>query len=64
MENRKSPITGKEGSPIELKKAASWTKNYRERHPGQAISQFFWKRDTRKNPLSARLPGHQVLLCL
>jgi len=34
-------ITGKEGGPIKLDEAASWTKNYREKHPGETISQFF-----------------------
>ncbi len=44
MENQKeSPVTGREGSPIELELAASWTKHYRDNHPGQTISQFFGK---------------------
>jgi hypothetical protein len=44
MENQKeSPVTGREGSPIALETAASWTKHYRDNHPGQAISQFFGK---------------------
>jgi len=44
MEKQKrTPITGKEGSPIELELAASWTKNYRDKHPGETISQFFGK---------------------
>lgn len=43
MENRKSHLTGREGSPIDLKVAASWTKHYRDRHPGETISQFFGK---------------------
>jgi len=34
-------ITGNEGGPIELDKAASWTANYRHRHPKATISQFF-----------------------
>jgi hypothetical protein len=38
-----SPISGKEGSPIELELAARWTKNYRDKHPGETISQFFGK---------------------
>lgn len=38
---RKSVITGREGGPIKLDVAASWTKNYREKHPGETISQFF-----------------------
>jgi hypothetical protein len=40
---REHPITGKEGSPIELEVAASWTKNYRTKHPREPISQFFGK---------------------
>jgi hypothetical protein len=44
MERRKKkPITGREGSAIDLELAASWTKNYRDKHPGEAISQFFGK---------------------
>jgi len=39
----KHPITGREGGPIKLDVAASWTKNYREKNPGQTISQFFGK---------------------
>jgi hypothetical protein len=38
---KEDPITGKEGSPIKLDIAANWTKNYRDRHPGETISQFF-----------------------
>jgi len=37
----KTPITGREGAEIELNVAADWTKNYRDRYPGQTISQFF-----------------------
>ena len=44
METERKPvITGREGGPIKLDEAASWTKNYRERHPGETISQFFGK---------------------
>jgi hypothetical protein len=44
MESEKKPvITGREGAPIKLDEAASWTKNYREKHPGETISQFFGK---------------------
>jgi hypothetical protein len=44
METQKeNPVTGREGSPIKLDVAASWTKNYREKHPGETISQFFGK---------------------
>jgi hypothetical protein len=38
---RKGPITGQEGSEIELELAADWTRNHRHRHPGTTISQFF-----------------------
>ena len=38
---RATPITGKEGAEIELNTAAEWTKNHRERHPHNSISQFF-----------------------
>jgi hypothetical protein len=40
---RENPITGKEGSPIDLDVAANWTKNYRDKHPKEPISQFFGK---------------------
>ena len=44
METEKKPvITGCEGGPIKLDEAASWTKNYRDKHPGETISQFFGK---------------------
>jgi len=36
-----SPITGEEGAAIDLELAASWTKNHRQRHPNDTISQFF-----------------------
>jgi hypothetical protein len=39
--DQRSPITGNEGGPIELELAASWTANYRDRHPRETISQFF-----------------------
>lgn len=38
---RTAPITGKEGAEIELSLAAEWTKNHRDRHPHNSISQFF-----------------------
>jgi hypothetical protein len=38
---KKGPVNGKEGGPIALKEAAEWTKNYREKHPGDPISQLF-----------------------
>lgn len=39
---RSTPITGKEGSEIDIKVAAEWTKNYRDRYQkGVIISQFF-----------------------
>ena len=40
-QERTSPITGKEGSEIELNVAAEWTKNHRSRNRGGIISQFF-----------------------
>lgn len=44
MKNEKeTPITGKEGAAIKLDVAANWTKNYRRKHPGETISQFFGK---------------------
>ena len=44
METLRKPIvTGREGGPIKLDVAASWTKNYRDKNPGQTISQFFGK---------------------
>jgi hypothetical protein len=44
METQKERlITGREGGPIDLEVAASWTKNYREKHPDSTISQFFGK---------------------
>lgn len=36
-----SPITGKEGAPIDINLAAEWTKNHRHRNPKDIISQFF-----------------------
>jgi hypothetical protein len=38
-----NPITGREGEEIDLQLAASWTKNYREKHPRETISQLFGK---------------------
>jgi len=38
---RTTPITGKEGAEIELAVAADWTKNHRDMHPHNSISQFF-----------------------
>lgn len=39
---KRGVITGEEGGPIELEKAASWTANHRNRHSKDAtISQFF-----------------------
>jgi len=44
METQKEgPIKGTEGGPIKLDVAANWTKNYRDKHPGETISQFFGK---------------------
>jgi hypothetical protein len=36
-------LTGKEGSPIDIKVAAEWTRNHRHRNPRGVISQFFGK---------------------
>jgi hypothetical protein len=38
---RKSPLTGSEGSEIDLKVAAEWTQNHRHHSPDEVISQFF-----------------------
>jgi len=45
MENTNNGIhlTGKEGEEFDLQLAASWTKNHREKHPGQPVSHFFGK---------------------
>lgn len=44
MEKSKTPVlTGKEGEEFDLHKAASWTKNHRERHPDHPHSHFFGK---------------------
>ena len=40
-QERIAVLTGKEGSEITLAVAAEWTKNYRHRNPGDAISHFF-----------------------
>jgi hypothetical protein len=36
-------LTGKEGGEFDLNVAASWTQNYRHKHPGETISHFFGK---------------------
>src|ERR1700743_758067 len=38
---RISPLTGKEGSVIDLKVAAEWTQNHRHHNPDEVLSQFF-----------------------
>jgi hypothetical protein len=38
---RKSPLTGSEGSEIDIKVAAEWTQNHRHHSPDEVISQFF-----------------------
>ncbi|MDB5007822.1 MAG: hypothetical protein JWP45_2215 [Mucilaginibacter sp.] len=46
MEILKAPtihLTGKEGEEFDLELSASWTKNYRHKHPGEPISHFFGK---------------------
>lgn len=40
----KEPVlTGKEGGEIDHETAANWTKNHREKHPGEIVSHFFGK---------------------
>lgn len=39
--NQKPVLTGEEADPIDLKQAAEWTRNYRERYPNEVISYFF-----------------------
>jgi hypothetical protein len=41
QERLTAALTGKEGSEIALAVAAEWTRNYRQRHPDEAISHFF-----------------------
>ncbi|PWK67646.1 hypothetical protein LX99_04866 [Mucilaginibacter oryzae] len=41
QEKRTSPITGREGAPIDINLAAEWTRNHRHRNPKDTISQFF-----------------------
>lgn len=43
MEKRPTPnvLTGREGEAFDLELSAKWTQNYRDRHPGETISQFF-----------------------
>ncbi|WP_428328129.1 hypothetical protein [Mucilaginibacter sp.] len=36
-------LTGKEGEDFDLELAASWTQNYRHKHPGETQSHFFGK---------------------
>jgi hypothetical protein len=36
-------LTGNEGEVIDFETAINWTKNYREKHPGETLSQFFGK---------------------
>lgn len=40
-QEKKSTLSGTEGSEIDLKVAADWTQNHRHRNPGHVISQFF-----------------------
>jgi hypothetical protein len=40
-QQRKGPLTGQEGSEIDLKVAAEWTQNHRHHSPDEVISQFF-----------------------
>ena len=36
-------FTGKEGGEIDHETAISWTKNHRDKHPGEVISHFYGK---------------------
>ena len=36
-------LTGREGEEFDPEVAASWTQNYRHKHPGETISHFFGK---------------------
>ncbi|HTD41965.1 MAG TPA: hypothetical protein VK671_15155 [Mucilaginibacter sp.] len=40
-QERKAPLTGKEGAEIDIKVATEWTENHRHHNPGGVISQFF-----------------------
>lgn len=40
-QDQKPVLTGEEADPIDLKQAAEWTRNYRERYPNEVISYFF-----------------------
>lgn len=40
-QERIAQLTGKEGSEIDIKVAADWTKNHRHHSPDEVISQFF-----------------------
>ena len=42
-QNNGHHLTGKEGEEFDLELAATWTKNFREKHPEQPISHFFGK---------------------
>jgi hypothetical protein len=41
METSQNILTGSEGAEWDLKIAAEWTKNYRDKFPGETISHFF-----------------------
>jgi len=43
MEAKPTPnvLTGREGEPFDLDVSANWTKNYRDRNPGDNVSHFF-----------------------
>src|ERR1700744_2839294 len=45
METNQNPIvlTGREGEAFDLDRSSQWTKNYRDRHPGETVSHFFGK---------------------
>jgi len=40
-QEKQSPLTGREGSEIDIKVAAEWTQNHRHHSPDEVISQFF-----------------------
>src|SRR6187402_2425133 len=40
-EPRPTGLTGREGEEFDFKLATEWTKNYRDRQPGEVVSQFF-----------------------
>lgn len=41
-------LTGKEGQEFDLETSANWTKNYRDKYPGETVSHFFGKEIVQK----------------